>query len=145
MLQRLSELFATDIENMPHEMLAAHPGGKARCGYDLIMEVATINRMVAAKCSDPGLEIPTPQGWTTAPDSYKNKEAALADFKSSVSDVCAALAELSPDKYDTVVMTPLGEMPLIRFGQILPVHTMYHSGQLNYIQTLHGDDAFHWA
>jgi hypothetical protein len=24
-------------------------------------------------------------------------------------------------------------------------HTMYHSGQLNFIQTLWGDDAFHWA
>lgn len=140
-LQRISGLFATDLRNMSHEMLDANLGGKARSGYDLAYEVVTVNKLVLDGAGDP----PTPGVWMKAPDSFKDKDAAVREFETSIEGVCSNLLNSEPEKLQEIVESPLGPMPRLALAQILPMHIMYHSGQLNYIQTLHGDDAFHWA
>jgi hypothetical protein len=144
-IEGAAALFNTDVTHMTDEMLASSPGGKARCGFDLIYEVALINRLVAGYAAQDGTVFSPPEGWVVAPDAFRQKTVALDNFNESVSAACSAIRALPAERLDEIVDSPLGKVPLSRLAGILPMHIMYHSGQLNYIQTMHGDDNFHWA
>lgn len=143
--QMTSGLFALDIEHMSPDMLGADNGGKARCGYDVICEVTDLINYVSARAEGQNLSLPEPQGWHRASEDRKNKEAALDDFQAAINRFTAAIGSADEATLSQVIQSPLGELTLLRLAQIMPPHIMYHSGQLNYIQTLHGDDDFHWA
>ena len=143
-LSRPGNLFAIDIENMTPEMLSACPGGKARCAYDLIFEVTEFNNFVAKRASGQEATLDN-DGWAVAPQEFRSKETALGEFKASISALTSALRSASESSLSTPVDTPFGELPIIALAKIAPRHIMYHSGQLNYIQTIYGDDVFHWA
>lgn len=143
-IQLTASLFTKDVSAMSHENLSLQPGGKARSGYDLIFEVTRTNHLVKAAAQGEPISIPSRDGWLRAPDEAKNKEAALSAFQQSVIGTCEALTQVSPERFGETVQSPMGPMPLLRFAGIIPFHHMYHSGQLNYIQTLTGDDEFHW-
>jgi hypothetical protein len=143
--QMTSGLMGLDIQHMSHEMLAADNGGKARCGYDVICEVIDLVNFVTAQLSGEDVSLPEPQGWQKAPDHRKDREGILEEFQSASDRFTKALSTASDETLAKVVQSPLGEVTVLRFAQIMPPHIMYHSGQLNYIQTLHGDDDFHWG
>lgn len=139
-----SQLLYKDISAMNDEMLANCPGGKARCGFDLLFEIATVNRMFAGIMRGDENEAPRPDGWLVAPSGYRSKDVALKDVTDSVNELLAVVDSLSEDQLARPLETPLGTMPVSRLATMMGNHMMYHSGQLNYIQTIHGDDAFHW-
>jgi hypothetical protein len=143
-MQGPANLFALDISAMPEEMLGACPGGKARCAYDLIYEVTEFNNYVAERVSGREGNLES-DGWVRAPESFRSKDAALEQFKASMAALSSALLAVDAEALEAIAPSPFGELPLSRFAGIAPRHMMYHSGQLNYIQTIYGDDAFHWA
>lgn len=143
-VQMSAHLLNKDIGAMSDEMLANCPGGKARCGFDLIYEVASINRLFANLIQGVGNDVPPPNGWLKAPTEYHNKEEAQKDVAASVSELLAALDAVPENELGKVLESPMGAMPLAKLAGLVGAHMMYHSGQLNYIQTLHGDDTFHW-
>lgn len=143
-LKNGSQLLYKDINAMSDEMLANCPGGKARCGFDLLFEIASVNRMFAGIMRGDGNEAQRPDGWVVAPSDYRSKEVALKNVTESVNELLAAIDGLSDDQLAKPLETPLGTMPVARLASMMGSHMMYHSGQLNYIQTIHGDDAFHW-
>ena len=69
-----ARLFALDIENMSDEMLGACPGGKARCGYDLVFEVAQFHRFVAQRAAGNEATLDL-NGWPQAPQPYQEQGA----------------------------------------------------------------------
>ncbi len=85
------------------------------------------------------------EGWVRAPESYKNKATAIVDFEDSIRELVDALGQVTDERLRAPVETPFGALPLARLAEIVPRHIMYHSGQLNYIQTWLGDEVFHWA
>ena len=89
--------------------------------------------------------IPEPQGWIRAPQEYQSKADAMKDLSDSVDELLAAFGNVSEGALSKEIETPLGKMASGQLMAIMGGHLMYHSGQLNYIQTLHGDDVFHWA
>jgi hypothetical protein len=142
-IQGPANLVELDIQAMSDEMLGALPGGNARCGFDLIFEITEFNNYVADRAAGREGSIET-NGWVRAPESFRSKEVALQQFKDSVSALSTNLLAASSETMDTPAATPFGEIPLSRLAGIAPRHMMYHSGQLNYIQTIYGDDEFHW-
>lgn len=148
LVKRISDAascFTADLNAMPAESLDKSHGGKARTAYDLTYEVVGLNRVVAARAK--GLDFPfdDSEGWVRAPEAYKNKANAIEDFESSVADLNEALSQVTQERLDAPVDTPFGAIPLGRLAEIVPRHIMYHSGQLNYIQTWLGDEEFHWG
>lgn len=140
----VAALYAKDLEAMTGEMLA-FKSGKSRSGFDLTYEVVALHRLVIAGATGTTLPRSRPEGWMTAPESYASKEVAIADFKASIEELMEAVRGASPERLDAIVESPLGPLPVSRLVGIVPMHIMYHSGQLNYIQTLHGDDELHWG
>lgn len=110
-IQMAASLFAIDIQNMSDEMLSQSPGGKARCGFDLIYEVADVNFVVARGASGEKGVTEAQSGWTIAPDTYRTKDAALAHFQASVDGVTKALAECPVERFDEEIETPFGPTP----------------------------------
>jgi hypothetical protein len=144
-IQMTSSLLCRDIECMDDATLGKVFGEKARTGFDVAYEVATVNRMVAGGLRGNTLSEEPPKGWMRAPQSACSKNTILAELQTSVDDVISALTNARSEDFDRIADTPLGQIPLRNFAGILPGHMMYHSGQLNYIQTLCGDDEFHWG
>ncbi|MCL4284713.1 MAG: DinB family protein [Fimbriimonadaceae bacterium] len=144
-IQMGSGLLQKDLAAMSDQMLANCPGGEARCGFDLVYEMAMVNRLVAGALRGDAGDIPEPQGWVRSPQDYRNKAAAMRDLSDSVEELLSAFATVSEQDLAKEIPTPLGKMPIGQVMSIMGSHLMYHSGQLNYIQTLHGDVAFHWA
>lgn len=144
-IQMGAHLMGIDLKSMSDEMLSHQPGGKARCGFDLIYEVALVNRMVSDLLGGGAADVAMPNGWTQAPPDYRSKEQAQSDLASSVQEMLATFSALPEERLLEEMDTPLGRMTVARLMNIMASHLMYHSGQLNYIQTLQGDDAFHWA
>ena len=139
-----ANLYTADLNAMPEEMLG-FTSGKARSGFDFTSEVISVNKLVIGATK--GVAFPTerPEGWQRAPEASKSKEAIIGEFTASIEAVLKALREAPAERLEEIVETPLGAMPVARLAAIVPGHLMYHSGQLNYIQTLHGDDEFHWS
>jgi hypothetical protein len=143
-IQMVAQLLGKDINAMSDEALASHPGGKARCGFDLVYELAMYNRMMAGLIRGDIKDPDMPKGWTVAPADYRTKDQAQTDLQGSIAELLAAYQNVPEEKLADPISTPLGQ---VSAGQLLTMmngHMMYHSGQLNYIQTIHGDDAFHW-
>lgn len=144
-LEGYARLMSLDIRNMPDDMMRSRPAEKARTAYDIIYEVSWLNRSVVDALEGRVDSITVPDGWVTAPAEFQDPKIALEAFETSVKSVADKLRGATPEQLDTVMPTPMGPTPIRAMAGILPVHVMYHSGQLNYIQTLHGDDQIHWA
>jgi hypothetical protein len=143
-IQMSGSLYAADLAAMTDEMLSTSVAGKARTAYDLTYEVISVNDLITEKAKNFVREPKENTGWTKAPMSFCDKQAAIAAFNASIEGVVETLKSAHPEFLDEIVDSPLGPLPVKRLAGIVPMHIMYHSGQLNYIQTLHGDDEFHW-
>lgn len=148
LIQRIRDAgscFSADLNAMPEESLDRSPGGKARTAFDLTYEVVGLNRIVACRAKGEQALSDDTEGWVRAPESYKNKATAIVDFEDSIRELVDALGQVTDERLRAPVETPFGALPLARLAEIVPRHIMYHSGQLNYIQTWLGDEVFHWA
>ncbi len=136
--------YVNDLKAMSHEQLDTSPGGSARCGYDFTYEVAYINRRLGARISG-ATPTPPPQGWIKAEDSYKNKDAAIADVESSAQELLDVWDALPADDLKRVIELPNGDtthpLDMMWIGVF---HFGYHDAQLNYLQAIFGDEEVHW-
>jgi hypothetical protein len=85
-----------------------------------------------------------PEGWILAPDGARTKNAAIESFKTSSERIIATVEQMSSEELDATIPTEKGETTRFERCRFMTLHVWYHSGQLNYIQTLLGDDAWHW-
>ena len=66
-------------------------------------------------------------------------------FRVSTESVIATFEALTTDELERSMQTERGETTPFERCRFVTLHLWYHSGQLNYIQTLLGDDAWHWV
>lgn len=143
-LEWVFKTFRQDLEALPDEAFARCLGGKARTIADLVHEVVLVNDRERLTITGGDL-FPFPDGWVTAPEELKSKPAVMESFNASAERFLEAVQGLSDELLIEPVETEDG--PTTRFQQcrFIVWHTGYHSGQLNFIQTLLGDDQWHWT
>ena len=138
-LANLKKIFLNDFAELSEGQRSLSPGGTARTANDMAFEIAYFNRRLAKRIRNEEVEVYPYEGWIKAPAGY-----AGADLESSFDDLMQAWEQLPPE--DLLREIPLAteiSNPLdLIFMAIM--HGGYHDGQLNYIQTLHGDSAPHW-
>jgi hypothetical protein len=137
-------LYLADLRSMPHEMLAKQCGGKARTGYDVTFELTGMYSVFADLLKARSGSITGPQGWVTAPPEFCNPEGARDAIAGALDRFVAALQTYEGDVLQDQYPSPVGPFSPLGMANLAVWHTMYHSGQLNFIQTLCGDDQFHW-
>jgi hypothetical protein len=136
--------YRKDLEAMTEEQIMSSVAGTARRAVDFTYEVALLNRDAAARIL--GTERPAePEGeWWTAPPELESKQA-IYDY---MVESCTQLIEAAKANVDN------GDLNIGLEGKVRPaydlvnfssMHTMYHSAQLNFIQTMSGDMKMHWV
>lgn len=143
-LGRVFGLMQKDMEVMSDAELAATHGGKSRCGFDLVYEIVGAldnftNQLKGVEPKDRYSE-----GWPAAPESFKSKEHAQRALAEAAENFVNALASYEGDLNEACFKGPGGSLSAIGLTELARGHTLYHSGQLNYIQTINGDADFHW-
>ena len=89
--------------------------------------------------------MPSPEEREAFTASINSKAAALAGLEASVSALTTAIQSVNSDDWATVVTAPWGmEATKSNICGWAALHTVYHDGQLNFIQVLNGDSAVHW-
>ncbi len=135
--------YIKDLSVMSEEDLLFSPGGKARTGFDFTYEVLLINRRIAKrlKGEDPG---PMPwtfgEGWLTAPPEWQSKEKLISEYSQSMDELYAAIG----DDAFRMVQLPTQEQTVFELVNFCCIHNNYHEAQLNYVQSVRGDDTVHW-
>lgn len=147
-LERLNfanSLFSADVTAMPSELLASTSGGVSRCGYDFLFELTGFYDSFADLLVQGPNDIEGPSGWVRAPQEFYDKDSAVAGLHVAIAKFVSALESYRGDFLADQFPSPVGVFTPIGIANLAVWHTMYHSGQLNYIQTIHGDEGFHWA
>lgn len=137
-------MFKKDLEALPEEAFTKRFGPKVRTVADIVYEVNMVNDMLGMIIR--GEEPPAwPEGgWGTAPGDFNTKDIVLAAFSESSAKIIATAEALTPEELLAPMQSERGETNREERCRFLALHLWYHSGQLNYIQTLFGDDEWHW-
>ena len=140
------ELYVKDLEALDEPKLGQTPGGVARAPYDFTYEVVFVNRRVTKRLRG---EVPEPfefDGWMKAPEEFRSKSAAVSALKESCNEVLEAWKALpAEDMGKTIVLGDGSESNTLKMANLCATHLVYHDAQLNYIQSLCGDDEMHWG
>lgn len=144
-LKGICKLFIKDLDSLPEDAFCKQLGPKARTVADIVYEVNLVNDHVGMviRGEDP---FPWPEGdWIRAPAGFDTKEKVIAAFKASSDRFLSTAEALSPDQFEDSIKTDEGVTTRFDRCRFVTLHMWYHSGQLNFIQTLLGDDAWHWS
>lgn len=143
-LKTFRRLFEADVNALSTEQLAASHGGVSRTGFDLIYEITGFQSKLASIIAGSDAQLEPPQGWIRAPKEFCTKEVAASELAKSFDALIGSVEGYQGDFFNDKFASPLGEMSVYGWAGFAGIHAMYHSGQLNYIQTINGDDQFHW-
>ena len=144
-LDRAFTIFSQDLAALPADAFTKQFGPATRTVADIVHEVNLVNDRAAMEMR--GEEtLPWPDGdWVTAPDSLNDKESVIAAFEISRQKCLETAAAYSTEQLDEKITTEDGETTRSERCRFMTLHLWYHSGQLNFIQTLLGDTAWHWS
>ena len=138
-------LIQKDLEALPEDVFAKSFGPASRTVADIIFEVNLVNDHVGTVIrGEPPFDWPE-DDWIKAPADFQTKADVIAEFQKSAQKFLETIREFSHEQLEELLI--LEEKARTRFErcQFVTQHMWYHSGQLNYIQTLIGDDAMHWG
>ena len=142
--ERAINIFLKDLQALPEEAFTKSFGPATRTVADIVYEVNMVNDDIASvmqgqKASD------WPEGWVKAPADFNTKDIVIAAFSASSANALAVASGFSNEELEAPLQTEDGETTRGDRCRFMTIHLWYHSGQLNFIQTLLGDDAWHWA
>lgn len=138
LIDMTAHLYAIDLQALPEGTFATSPMGVARTPQDISTEVAGFNRLCCDLLSDREHNDGGRQLIETA-------DAAEQAIRQSAADLSATVVAMSPEDLQAKVTAPWGQvMSKYDLAQMAALNTMYHDGQLNYFQALHGDAEMHW-
>lgn len=143
-LKGACRIFQQDLESLPAEAFAQKLGGKARTVADITFEVMLVNDHVGMVMRGEEPFAWPEGGWITAPENLQSKEAVTAAFAASTQKLIETVEAFSEEQFTEPLATEDGETTRTERCRFMTLHLWYHSGQLNFIQTLLGDDNWNW-
>lgn len=143
-LKHTFRLFLIDLEALPEEAFTKPLGLKVRTISDIVHEVNVVNNAIVKVIQD-RYDGPMPDsGWIKAPEGLRTKAAAIDAFRKGSEVALAAVEAIMPEAMGVKVMAQEGEVTREQECRFMNIHMWYHLGQLNFVQTMFGDDAWHW-
>ena len=143
-LKNTFRLFLIDLEALPEEAYDKSFGPKVRTIADIVHEINVVTDEVV-KVIQGGYDGPMAEGWIKAPEGLRTKATAIEAFKKSSETALAIVEGFTPEDMQVTVKNQEGEATREAECRFMNLHAWYHLGQLNYVQTLLGDDKWHWA
>ncbi len=140
-------LLDKDLQHVPGAMATDSPGGKTRSPRSVAIETAVFNDLLLALAKGESVDM---EGFFAAKtSSYEascpDTDAVRAAVSASAANLASWIDAASEDDMLKEVTAPWGmTMTLADLLLHASAHMAYHSGQVNFVQLLNGDDAMHW-
>jgi len=134
-----------DLQALPEDAFDKSFGSKTRTVADIVYEVTLVNDHIGMVMRGEEPFAWPEGGWITAPEDRRTKESAIAGFEQSTRKIVETAESFSSEQFEEPLKTEEGETTRFERCRFMTVHNWYHSGQLNYIQTMMGDDAWNWS
>ena len=139
-----AKFIANNINAIPEDKRNEVPAGKAQSPLYIVAEAANVNGFVARVLKGEAGERPSSEETDAYLKSFDTMEKALAFLTKETDSLLAAIDALDESTLGDLMQTPVGERTRFAFAEIPMWHMSYHDGQLNYIQTMLGDEEMHW-
>lgn len=144
-LKNACRVFLKDLEALPEDAFTRCFGGKCRTVADIVYEVNLVNDHIGMVIRD---EEPFPwpevEGWMKAPEGFSSKADVVEAFRKSSDRIVETAESFSSEEIDAPLKIEDGETTRAERCRFMALHLWYHAGQLNFMQTLLGDDEWHW-
>jgi hypothetical protein len=134
------------VAKMPDDRLSWHPeteGNTGRDALDQALECAYLNEWVAKGYATMEMPAINWDDYKVATDARRNKADCLAWLKSSTEALATAIANFPADKIGDATTDPVHDGKATTWADfaidLFYWNTVYHEGQVNYIQVLYGD------
>lgn len=142
-LKWVQKCLRDDLQALPEDVFDKKFGPKTRTVADIMHEVNLVNDHIGLTIRGEEL-FDWPEGWIYAPEELRTKEAVLSAFETSSQRILDTIEGFSEEQMLEPIMSDGQETNRYERCRFMAWHMGYHSGQLNYIQTLVGDDGWHW-
>jgi len=139
------DCYIQDLEAMDESVLQSSPGGEARIPMDFTYEVIYVNQRILCRLRGEEPETFPSDGWITAPLEFQSKSALVTGIRETTDQIIEAWNSLPDDEINKKISLPSGETSPIGMVNLCATHLTYHDAQLNYIQSLNGDNEMHWS
>ena len=141
----LADMTGKDIRAIPADKWTATHGGCTKSALQVTAETISLLDWTAAALRGNAVLSDETSLMEKIKSDCASQEAAIARLKSAAGAFAAALSDASDEALNAIVTPPWRmDAPLFMIAQIAASHIWYHDGQLNYIQSLLGDDQIHW-
>lgn len=144
--ERAHRLLINDLKAIAEDKSNASPGGVARTALHIVAECAMVTGFLGKALNGVEVQRPPKEEREAHLNSFDTTEKVLAYLDRETQDLLTVIDGLDESTLGEVSDKPFGR-PMSRFAlaEFPALHMMYHDGQLNYIQTLHGDAEMHWG
>jgi hypothetical protein len=131
-------------EKMPEDRLSWHPtveGNPGRDALDQLVECGYLNEWAATAFRIGALPPFDEKDYKARKDANRNRVAALRWLQEGTEALAKAVEAASPELLGATFTNPLSGQPSTwaEFADFFYWNTVYHEGQVNYIQVLYGD------
>ena len=134
-----------DLMALPKELHDKSFAGCAKSPLYMIVECAWVNGWIQEVLEGGPATRLTDEEEAALFGAVDTTEKALGMLEESVTKLSAVYESLDENTLGDMTDKPFGRpVPLFQPASLPINHMMYHDGQLNYIQQLHGDDKIHW-
>jgi hypothetical protein len=141
----LADMTGKDIRAIPEDKWNSTFGGCAKSACEATADAVSLLLWTIEALKGNVIQTDDPDARQMVAAQCASRESAAAALTGACAAFGAALSEASDEALNATVMPPWKmPAPLFMMANIAVSHIWYHDGQLNYIQSLLGDDKVHW-
>jgi hypothetical protein len=137
-------VFLKDLQALPEDAFCKSFGPKARTVADIVYEVNLVNDHIGMVIRGEEPFVWPEGGWIKAPEGFDTKEIVVGAYEKSSEKILATIEGFSSEDLEAPIQIESGESNRFERCRFMCLHLWYHSGQLNFIQTMLGDEVWHW-
>ncbi|GAC1651845.1 MAG: hypothetical protein NVS9B15_12200 [Acidobacteriaceae bacterium] len=143
-LRKAGDDLGAACSKMPEERISWHPpveGNEGRDALDQVVECAYLNEYGAKAFREGAIPAFDADDYKKKKDANRNKSASLSWLRSGTSALASAIEGCPAARLGETITNPFTNQPSTwaEFADFLYWNTVYHEGQVNYIQVLYGD------
>lgn len=129
------------LKYTPDDKLDWVPMGKAKTPWEIAVECAMVYRGVVSLIEGGSIDAPARE---LNPDDHATREGLLKLLDESLCELVSAAEGLTEEQLGETRQAPWGQDTVGGLLGKAQFHTIWHLGQLNYVQSLWGDTEMHW-
>ncbi|HMS54656.1 MAG TPA: DinB family protein [Fimbriimonadaceae bacterium] len=142
--RRVAGMYVKDLHALSDQAYTQCQGGTCRTMQDVTAECAGFNMMVTAMIKGDAVPEFSDEQRASYTASLGTREKGAKAIETTANAMADAMAS-NGHRMGEMVTAPWGEtMNVFNLAVLSSNHMLYHDGQLNFVQSLNGDDKMHW-